>query len=282
MMGIRKMINKIININVDYKAMGTEPSPRQTTLTTYILDEENIMTSENHKRPAVIVCPGGGYACTSPREAEPIAMKYCAAGYHSFVLDYSVAPAGWPAAVCELSKAVAYVRSIADENNIDKDKIFVCGFSAGGHLAASLAVHYNHSDVKRFAGIVGEENKPNGVILGYPVITGEIERSHEGTINNFIAGRKEVEELAWLENFVTEETPQAFIWHTFTDTLVPVISSLRFANALEAKGVKFELHIYPEGPHGLSLANEITGAGESVVSAPQNWIDMSIRWIKEF
>lgn len=276
------MINKVINIDVDYEAMGVEKSPRQTTLTTYILDDRNIKLSGRKKRPAIVVCPGGGYGMTSEREAEPIAMKYCAAGFHCFVLDYSVAPSGYPAAVCELSKAVAYVRGIADEHCIDADRIFVCGFSAGGHLAASLGVHYARPEVKKFAEISDEENKPAGVILGYPVITGERERTHCGTIDNFAAGRNDITELAWLENYVTKDTPQSFIWHTSTDDCVPVISSLRFATALNDNGVKFELHIYPNGGHGLSLANIETCTEEAVMPAAQNWIDQSIRWVNEF
>lgn len=277
------MINNVININVDYAAMKVKPSPRQTTLTTYILDGRNVIRSVNSKRPAVIVCPGGGYSFTSEREAEVVALKYCAAGFHSFVLDYSIAPSSWPAAVCELSKAVAYVRSIAEENNIDRDRIFVVGFSAGGHLVASLGVHHSHPDVLKYSGVAEGENIPAGILLGYPVITGEIERTHSGTITNFIGGKDEVQELAWLENHVTDKTPQSFIWHTFTDSLVPVISSLRFAAALEEHGVKFELHIFPEGPHGLSLAHEISATDESqVVPAAQSWMDMSIRWINEY
>jgi len=278
------MINKIINIDVDYEAMGVEKSPRQTTLTTYILEQENIALSKIKKRPAVIVCPGGGYSDTSPREAEPIAMKYCSAGFHSFVLDYSVAPAGFPAAVCELSKAVVYVKSIADEYSIDKDKIFVVGFSAGGHLVASLGVHFNHPDVKKFADVDGVENKPAGIILGYPVITAEDGKTHQGTINNFCAGREELRELASLEKYVTPETPTTFIWHTFADAGVPVISTLRFAAALEENGVKFEMHVYPDGPHGLSLGNWITDSYNyaDLPSTPvENWIDMSIRWVTD-
>ena len=198
------------------------------------------------------------------------------------MLNYSVAPAGWPAAVCELSKAVAYVRKIADRNNIDKEKIFICGFSAGGHLAASLGVHYNHPDVLKFSEVAPGENKPTGVILGYPVITAELEKTHCGTIENFVAGRNEVLPLASLENYVDKNTPNMFIWHTFSDKAVPVINSLRLAKALDENGVKFELHIYPDGPHGLSTGDEITCRKELCVPAVTNWIDMSIRWINEF
>jgi len=274
----------VINIDVDYEAMGIEKSPRQTTLTSYILEEEHIMATSAKKRPAVIVCPGGGYACTSPREAEPIALKFCSAGYHSFILDYSVSPSGWPAPTCELSKAVAYVRSIADDNNIDKDKVFVCGFSAGGHLAASIGVHYNHSDIIKFADVDGVVNKPNGIILGYPVITGKEEVCHKGSIDTFAAGREEIKPLASLENYVTGETPRMFIWHTCTDAGVPVQNTLLLTNALAEKGVNFELHIYPTGPHGLSLGNWQTNpdGASLVVPEVQNWIDMAIRWIENF
>lgn len=276
------MINKVIDINVDYEAMGVEKSPRQTTLTTYILDKENIETSMEKKRPAVIVCPGGGYEFTSPREAEPIALRYCAAGFHSFVLNYSVAPAGFPAAVCELSKAIAYVKSIAEENYIDKDMIFVIGFSAGGHLTASLGVHFNHPDVIKYAEIEKGENKPKGLILSYPVITGEKGRTHQGTIDNFSAGRDDIRTLSWLEKYVTPETPPCFIWHTRTDQAVPVISSMRFASALEENNVDFELHIYPTGEHGLATGDAVTATCEGMmVPSMQNWMDMSIRWIND-
>ena len=276
------IINKI-PIDVDYEAMGVMPSPRQTTLTTYILDERNIKASGGKERPAIVICPGGGYSFTSEREAEPIAMKFCSAGFHCFVLDYSVSPSAWPAAICELSKAIAYVRTIAEEHYIDSKKIFTCGFSAGGHLAASLGVHFNHPDVLKFSGVKEGQNKPVGMILSYPVITAEEGRTHQGTIDNFVAEREEIKELPWLENYVTNDTPQTFIWHTFEDNIVPVISTLRFANALEEHNVKFELHIFPEGGHGLALANNVTAPDSwAVVPKVQAWIDMAISWINNF
>lgn len=277
------MICEVINIDVNYAAMRVKPSPRRTMLTTYILDGRNIRISRRKKRPAVIVCPGGGYGGTSEREAEPIAMKYNAAGFHAFVLDYSVAPSSYPAALCELSKVVKYVRDIAEENDIDGDRIFVAGFSAGGHLAASLGVHHSRPEVLKFAEISEGENIPAGLILCYPVITGDEAKAHMGSINNFVGENEDIRPLASLENYVTEKTPQSFIWHTFSDTCVPVVNSMRFAAALEKKNVKFEMHIYPNGVHGLSLADEtVAEIDEGVVPAAQNWIDMSIRWIKEF
>lgn len=277
------MICEAINIDVNYAAMGVKPSPRRTTLTTYILDGKTVKFGMQKKRPAVIICPGGGYEYTAEREAEPIALKYNAAGFHAFVLDYSVAPSSYPAALCELSKTVKYVRDIAEENDIDRDRIFVAGSSAGGHLAASLGVHHSRPEVLKFAEIAEGENIPAGLILCYPVITGDKAKAHMGSIDNFVGGNEDIRPLASLENYVTDKTPQSFIWHTFSDTCVPVANSMRFAAALEKKNVKFEMHIYPNGVHGLSLADETVAAtNEGIIPAVQNWIDMSIRWIKEF
>ena len=277
------MVNKIINIDVDYKAMGVEPSPRQTTLTTYIIDNNNIKLSSWRKRPAVIVCPGGGYSMTSEREAEVIALRYAAAGYHAFILDYSVAPSSYPAALCELSKAVAYVKGIADENCIDKDNIYVCGFSAGGHLVASLGVHHSRPEVLKYSGLKEGENIPAGLILGYPVIRNEEGKTHKGTIDNFSKGNEEYRKLAGLNKFVSKDTPPSFIWATAKDEAVPVSSSLAFAAALDENDVDFELHIFPIGPHGISLADETTDVwedGTGLIPSAQNWMEMSVRWIK--
>ncbi len=271
------MLHFDVDMTVDYRAMGCAQPNTLPKLTTYILDEAYLERSGWDTRPAVIICPGGGYHFVSPSEAEPIAMQYCAAGYHAFILTYSVEPTGWPAACCELSKAVAYVRSIAEEHHIQKDKIVVCGFSAGGHLAASLGVHYDKEIVKKFSGVTGTENKPDGMILCYPVITDEEAKTHMGTLTNFIAGREEVRPYFGLEHHVTADTPKTFLWHTFEDNSVPVESSMRFASALLAHDVQYEMHIFPEGPHGLSLATRNTGG---VVPAVQPWIDLSVTWLQ--
>jgi len=268
------MIYNVQEFGVDYAAMGVSEPPRKTTLTSYILTPSEV---EWTMRPAIIICPGGGYSYTSQREAEPVAMKFLSAGFHCFVLDYAVEPSGWPAACCELSKAISHVRCIADENGIDRNKVFVCGFSAGGHLAASIGVHYDKEIVRKFSGVSGLENKPDGMILCYPVITDQ--DTHAGTRMNFLAGREEMKEYFGLENHVTSDTPKTFIWHTFSDESVPVVHTTRFVNALIENGVACEVHIFPKGQHGLSLADRTTG---TVIKEISGWIDMAIRWINNF
>ncbi len=271
-----------LDLSLDYKKMGITEPKRKPIMRGYLLDKEALDISYSKTRPAVVVCPGGGYSGTSPREADPIALSYLAAGFHSFVVDYSCAPTGWPAACCEISKAIAYIREHAEEYNIDKDKIILCGFSAGGHAAASVGVHYDKAVVKEFAEVDGIINKPNGLILGYPVITDDLQKTHMGTYDNFCLGQEDAKEFFGLEHFVTENTPKSFIWHTFQDNAVPVENSMRFATALIEKGVNCELHIFPRGGHGLSLADKRVAAPESIENYPKGvdiWMDMSIRWI---
>ena len=148
-------------------------------LYTYFLDN-SIEMHINRKRPVVVICPGGGYSMTSDREAEPIAMQYLAKGYHAVILRYSVEPARYPLALLQLAKTVAFLRKHAEEFHINTDKIILQGFSAGGHLAASLGVFWKKSFIAETLGVTSEMVKPNGMILSYPVITSG-EFAHTGS-----------------------------------------------------------------------------------------------------
>ena len=114
----------------------------------------------NRKRPVVVICPGGGYTMTSDREAEPIAMQYLAKGYHAVILRYSVEPARYPLALLQLAKSVAFLRENAAEFHIDTNKIVIQGFSAGGHLAASLGVFWKKNFIAETLVIDSEMVKP--------------------------------------------------------------------------------------------------------------------------
>ena len=234
------------------------------------------------KRRAIIVCPGGGYGFCSDREAEPIATSFLAAGFATFVLRYSVKEnAANYQPIKEVALAVKYVREHAENYNVDPAYVFTCGFSAGGHLAASAGVLWNDPVVREALGDAPSGiNRPTGMILAYPVITAG-EWAHKGTIANLCGTKeytKEQGDRFSLELHVDETTCPAFIWHTFADKCVPVQNSLLMAEAMTKAKVPFELHIFPKGQHGLSLCNELVGT-----PLPHNacWIELAVRWAQE-
>ena len=241
-------------------------------------------SAPDRKRPMVIVCGGGGYENISDREQEPIVLQFLAMGCNACLLEYSVAPNVFPTALLELASAVALVRRYAGEWMVDRNKIITCGFSAGGHLAASLGVFWNREKVHRLLNARPEDVKPNGQILCYPVITAG-EKAHRGSVEKLLridCEDKEKLDLVSLEKQVTSDVPKTFLWHTLTDQAVPVENSLYFADALHKNGVNFELHIYPMGGHGLSLATEETGGTDEDMILPYfaGWIDMVKAWMK--
>ncbi len=246
------------------------------TLTTYIIDEI-IDTDSKHNFPAMIVCPGGGYGFCSKREAEIIALQFTAAGYHAFVLDYAVAPENcYPEPQKNLSDAISLVRKNAKEWRVDPDKIAIIGFSAGGHLAASLATMWNKAPLKT----ADESNKPNAAILSYPVISSVEGVGHMGSFDNLCGDNAELRAKMSLETQVDTDTPPCFIWHTFSDAVVPVENSLRFATALNTSKIPFEMHIFPAGPHGLSISNHITDNNLGCnVPEVQIWVELAIKWL---
>lgn len=269
------MLSKIINIWEGLEYLGQGDDGFIPKMTTYILDG-------NKNRPAVLIFPGGGYRFTSPREAEPIALKFNSAGYHAFVLHYSVAPRKHPQMLLDASRAMNIIRENADSWKIDDEKIAVCGFSAGGHLAASLGVHWNKSFLKGFAGLEEGKNKPNALILCYPVIcSGEF--ANVSSIIHLLGENSETEmlELMALEKQINSDTPECFIWHTFEDTAVPVENSFLFAQGLRRSNIPFELHIYPKGPHGLSLATEETDTNNmGTFPHVASWMKLCLDWLK--
>ncbi|WP_298845680.1 alpha/beta hydrolase [Clostridium sp.] len=268
------MINKTIDLwgNFPYENKGNDDF--RPTLDTYLLKGDKL-------RGAVVICPGGAYAYISLREAEPIAIKFNSAGFHAFVLYYSVAPNKYPQQLLDVSRTMCILRENSKEWKIDVDKIAVCGFSAGGHVAASLGVYWDETCLKGIPGIDVGKNNPNAQILCYPVITAGI-FTHSESLRNLIGDNASnlLKEKMSLENNVSEKTPPTFLWHTFEDGSVPVENTLLFARALRNKKIPFELHIYPEGPHGLSLANEETEEeGRGVYPNVATWMDLCITWL---
>lgn len=271
-----------IQINVDYAKADAKKTEYQPVLTAYVLDA-SVDMPQMMTRPAVIICPGGGYVFKSDREAEPIAMRYLAAGIHAFVLQYSVAPAHYPNAVLELATAVQLVRKHAGEFNIQPNQIYIAGFSAGGHLCASLGTLWNEPFLTTVLDQGnGKDWRPDGMILSYPVITMGLE-THGGSKISLLgedASEDMIDALS-LEKRVTEKTVPTFLWHTVADDAVPVENSMMFATALQKHRVPFEMHLYEEGVHGLSLCDATTQTvSEHIMPDNADWMQKSIRWIE--
>ena len=238
-----------------------------------------------NQRTAMIVCPGGAYTSCSDREADPPAIAFLNMGFQVFILRYAVgAYSGNKQPLRELAASVKLVRENAENWLVDDKKIVVCGFSAGGHLAASLGVHWNDPEIVSCCGV---ENpcllRPDAMVLGYPVITSG-KYAHCGSFDNLMGTQKnpELKELLSLEKHVGKQVPPTFIWHTLTDQSVPVQNSFLLAEALVREQISLELHIFPEGMHGLSLSNEETMVRETgfgIQKRCQEWINLAGKWL---
>ncbi len=221
----------------------------------------NAYLHEDHKsRPAIIVVPGGGYQFVSHSEAYIVAMRYYKEGYQVYVLTYTINTLGLFAPIekqplKDISRAICEVRKREKINQINIDQVAIVGFSAGGHLTASLGVHYNHEikDVKDF----GINNRPDAIILCYPVVSAR-EYRHEGSIKALYGMCPTEEQLkfASVDENINSDTPPTFLWHTVTDEVVPIENSILFMNGCMKAKVPIEAHFYPTGQHGLSTADE--------------------------
>ncbi|WP_199701699.1 alpha/beta hydrolase [Jiangella rhizosphaerae] len=193
--------------------------------------------------PAMLVLPGGAYGRHAPHEGAPVASWLTSLGIHAFVFSYPVAPARHPAPVRAAAAALAWIRGGAHGLPVDPGRVGVIGFSAGGHLAASLC-----------AGPAGD--RPDRCVLGYPVIS-FVRQPHDGCSRNLLgpgpgdAARHEVS----VEEHVDDRHPPTFLWHTAADDAVPAGHSLSYAAALVARGVPVDLHVFAEGRHGLGLVD---------------------------
>lgn len=220
---------------------------------------------DDEERDCMLVVPGGAYCMVVPPEGNIPALEFYEKGMNVFVLTYttdittSIPLKKQP--LNDIARAVRFIRKRENEYKIAGKKLFVCGFSAGGHVCASLAVHYMDVEEKNpeYASV---SCKPTGAILSYPVITSG-EFSHEFSFETLLGkdATKEEKEYFSIEKQVTEDTIPCFIWQTATDDLVPVENSYLMAEALREKGVTFAHYVFPTGFHGLSVPSEDFFAG---------------------
>lgn len=206
---------------------------------------------------AIVVCPGGGYGALAPHEGHDYALFLNGIGITVAVLKYRVAPYQHPAPMLDASRAIRYLRSKADELKLDPNRIGIMGSSAGGHLTATLATHFDDGDKNASDPIERVSSRPDIAVLCYPVITLTNEAFvHKGSRKNLLGENPDPKlvELMSNEKQVTAKTPPTFIFHTMDDAGVLVENSLLFAEALRKHKVPYEMHIYEHGRHGVGLA----------------------------
>ena len=228
------------------------------------------MVADDGARWAVLVIPGGAYARIAPAEAEPVALAFAAAGVQAFVLSYSVLPAQWPRQFLEGAAALAWLRGHGEEYGFRPDRVAVCGFSAGGHLAGCLSCLWDHPILRKELGLSPAQARPDAAILCYPVVNEA----------RFIAPLGGTEELR-LDRRVPENHPPAFLWATLGDATVPVDNTLDYARALRERGVPFELHLFQDGPHAMGLADREGARDEAHYNAhAAAWHGLCVDWLK--
>lgn len=215
----------------------------EPTITPYLLDGGEV-------HPAVIVFPGGGYMGLADHEAGPIAEMFNQAGFHVFVVKYRLSPYRFEAILSDGLEAVRYVRKNAAVLCVDPKKIAVCGFSAGGHLACMVSELFDEPLGS------GVSARPDAAVLCYPVL--ELgEETHFSTRETIVAygDREERMQKYGPDKRVHAGMPPVFIWHTEADEAVLAGGTLRFCLAMQEANLPYELHMFPEGQHGLGLGN---------------------------
>lgn len=238
------------------------------------------MHRESLKRPTVVICPGGGYGMVSQREGEPVAAHFLPLGFNVFVLNYSVAPHRYPSQLNEVAATFELIYKNADEWNCNTEKIFIMGFSAGGHLAAHYSNSYACDEVRAN---FPDSKRPFATILGYPVISADPAVYHRGSFINLYgkapATEEELNKFS-CDRLVTENTPPAFIWSTAEDNCVPIKSSFLYAEALINAKIPVELHIYPYGWHGMATVDNQTNDNLPANCAhAAGWLDSLKSWL---
>lgn len=250
-------------------ALGDKPADKPT-LILYVPERASV------PRTAIVVIPGGGYGGLAiDHEGHQFARWFNEQGVAAFILDYRHRGKGYahPAPLQDAQRAIRTVRARAEEFGIDPGRIGVIGFSAGGHLASTVATHFDAGDPAAADPVARAGCRPDYAILCYGVLTLGEPFTHHGSQENLLGKDADESLVRSLSNEkqVTRETPPAFLWHTTEDPVVPVENSVAFSMACRKAGVPVELHVFEKGQHGLGLAQGRPGA--------EHWPELLKAWM---
>lgn len=250
-------------------------------LTCYVHEEDPTFNG-TMIRPAMIVLAGGAYTHVSPRETEPIALKYFAEGFNCFVLNYSVRPVSFPVQLIEGCGAVIYLKENAEKLRIHKDKVCLIGFSAGGHLASCIATMSEDEIIKEVFKERSKLAKPDACIYAYSVFSSQF--SNASSVKILCNNDEELIKYCSTDERVKKDTPPAFFWATVSDKSVTVLNTLLMATAYKKNEVPFEMHLFENGCHGLSIATTETAiAGQEnlyCIDDVAKWFEMSLNFLR--
>lgn len=285
-----------------------------SNLLTYVLDAQ-ISSKVRKKRPAIIICPGGSYLFTATKEGEPVAFRFLAKGYHTFVLRYRTyykervtdvnqtpsinETAHYPEHVYDLMESIRIIKENAEEWCIDTENIFVLGFSAGAHVAASLGVKWDDDELlKRFDNEVNSTLfKPKGILLCYPLLniqglidnleknTDPIIKQQANVINQAVFGipnpTKAQIDNAKIINCLRDDMPPVFLWHTYDDQITSAKDSAELVSELIRHNVHCEFHMFAQGKHGMALCDETSSSTLSDINKEcAEWVKLADNWMK--
>jgi len=236
------------------------------------------LLEDGQTHPLMVVLPGGGYCCRAPHEADPIAEWFNGLGMHALVCHYRVSPWLHPAPLSDAQRAVRLARTQVAAWHVDGARIGVLGFSAGGHLACSVANFGDDGEAGAADPVARQSSRVQALVACYAVVSAG-RQAHRGSFENLLGKDPSPDMLRRLslETSVTPRNPPAFIWHTANDGAVPVANCLLYALALSDAKVPFALHVYPNAPHGIGLGRDFPGTAREWTRACETWLH-ELKW----
>jgi acetyl esterase/lipase len=250
-------------------ALGNEAKDQPRVIVYRATREDSAAT------PAIVICPGGGYGHLAlDHEGHQIAAWLNSIGVTGVILEYRHRGKGYghPAPLQDVQRALRLVRHHASDWHVEPSKVGVIGFSAGGHLASSVSVHYDGGDATATDAIERQPCRPDFSVLCYAVLGFGQPFTHKGSQRNLLGKQPTAELVAKMssDRQVTAKTPPAFLWHTTADGVVPPENSIAYYLALRKHKVPCEMHLFEKGRHGIGL-----GKGY----AAEKWPELCQRWL---